>query len=50
MPEPEPAPLSAPEVESPRGWFGWRRGDAIEPVIDTRARRAGTGRFRAGDT
>ena len=31
--EPEPGPLSAPEVESPRGWFGWRRGDAIEPVI-----------------
>ena len=31
-PEPEPAPLSAPEAERPRGWFGWRRGDAIEPV------------------
>ena len=32
--ESEPGPLSAPEVERvARGWFGWRRGDAIEPVI-----------------
>ena len=35
-PEPEPATAalaaSAQEAERPRGWFGWRRGDATEPV------------------
>ena len=36
-PEPEPAapppaPAAVAEAERPRGWFGWRRGDAAEPV------------------
>ena len=30
--EPTPVPIPAAEAEGSRGWFGWRRGDATEPV------------------
>jgi fused signal recognition particle receptor len=31
-PQPEPPASPAPDAERPRGWFGWRRGDALEPA------------------